>query len=57
MMARLNRGADQRLPHRRIEGAAVEEEVLADDEPGGGSAQKRAGVAELGGVADPAGWV
>src|SRR5262249_50679389 len=43
--------------HRRIERAAVEQQVLADDEPGAGAAQKGAGVAELGGVADPAGRV
>src|SRR5229473_34711 len=41
--------------HRRIEGAAIEQQVLADDEPRGGGAQKGAGVAEFRGIADPAG--
>ena len=44
-------------PHRRIEGAAVEQQVLADDEAGGGAAQKGAGVAEFRRIADPAGRV
>ena len=34
----LVRQSRQRLPHRGIEGAAVEKEVLADDEAGGGGA-------------------
>src|SRR5262249_48209 len=33
--------------HRRVEGAAVEQQVLADDEAGVGAAQKGAGVAEF----------
>src|SRR5205085_3398488 len=43
--------------HRRIEGAAVEQQVLSDDKSGRSSAQKGAGVAELLGIANPAGRV
>src|SRR5580704_15069396 len=44
-----------RLPHRRIERTAVEQQVLADDKPRRGGAQEGAGVAEFGRVADAAG--
>src|SRR5439155_8275771 len=51
-------GAGQvRLPHRRVEGAAVQQQVLADDKARRGGAQKGAGGAELLGVADPAGRI
>src|SRR5207253_7888001 len=43
--------------HRRVEGAAVEQQVLPDDKSGRRSAQKGAGVAEFLGIADPAGRV
>ena len=43
-----------RLSHRGVEGAAVEQQVLADDEPRGGGAEKGAGVTKLGRVADAA---
>ena len=42
------------LSHRRIKGAAVEQQVLTDDEAGRGGAQKCAGVTEFGRVTDPA---
>src|ERR1700745_3477344 len=44
-----------RSTHRRIEGAAVEQKVLPDDEAGRGGAQKSAGITEFCGIADPAG--
>src|SRR5207248_10090662 len=40
--------------HRRVEGAAVEQQVLPDDKSGRRSAQKGAGIAELLGIANPA---
>src|SRR5439155_5308942 len=45
------------LTHRRVEGAAVQEQVLADDKARRGGAQKGAGGAKLLGVADPAGRI
>src|SRR6516164_3128400 len=50
-------GVSQLSPHRRVEGAAVEQEVLADDKAGRGGAQKRARVAKFRRIADPAGRV
>src|SRR6266446_8298932 len=44
-------------PHRRIERPAVEQKVLTDDEAGRSGAQKCAGIAEFGRIADPAGRV
>src|SRR6185312_8495884 len=49
------RPALRRLPHRRVEGAAVEQQVLADDKARRGGAEEGAGIAELGRVADAAG--
>src|SRR3984957_105092 len=44
-----------RLTHRRVEGAAAEQRVLADDKARRGATEEGAGVAELGRVADAAG--
>src|SRR5918996_4567589 len=40
---------------RAVEQAAVEQQVLAGDVAGAAAAQKRAGIAELGRIADPPG--
>src|SRR5688572_17365919 len=40
---------------RRVDGAAVDQQVLADDEPGVGAAQERAGASELVGRSEAAG--
>src|SRR5208282_1279780 len=39
---------DFRLTHRRVEGTAVEQQVLADDKARRGTAEKRAGITEFG---------
>src|SRR6516162_10258872 len=43
--------------HSRVEGAAVEQEVLANDEARRGSAQKGARITKFRGIAHPAGRV